>query len=244
MVGEAEFMMRKGELRDAIAYIAAHPEIRDVLLTGGDPLTLGDANIDWLLTELRAIPHVDIIRIGTRMPVKLPQRITPELCEVLSKHHPIWLNTHFNHPKELTKEAGAAIDRLLRAGVPVGNQTVLLKGINDSVETMKELCQKLVRMRIRPYYLYQAQLIEGTAHFRTPIEVGMHIMEQLQGHLTGFAIPRYILDTPYGKVPMTRDYVLGRNEEGVVVRSTRGDVWTELNDAPDPSECPVVLPKL
>ena len=244
MVGEAEFMMRKDELREGIAYIAAHPEIRDVLLTGGDPLTLGDANIDWLLTELRAIDHVDIIRIGTRMPVKLPQRITPELCNVLSKHHPLWVNTHFNHPKELTPEAGIAIDRLLRAGVPVGNQTVLLKGINDSVETMRELCQGLVRMRIRPYYLYQAQLIGGTAHLRTPIEVGMHIMEQLQGKLTGFAIPRYILDTPFGKVPLTRDYILGRNAEGVVVQSTRGERWTELNPAPEPSSVPVELPRM
>lgn len=244
MVGEAGFMMRKGELREAIAYIAAHPEINDVLLTGGDPLTLGDANIDWLLTELRAIGHVDIIRIGSRMPVKLPQRITPELCDVLSRHHPIWFNTHFNHPKELTSEAGAAIDRLLRAGVPVGNQTVLLKGINDSVETMRELCRGLVHMRIRPYYLYQAQLIGGTAHLRTPIEVGMHIIQELQGHLTGFAIPKYILDTPFGKVPLTRDYVLGRNAEGVVMKSTRGEIWTEINDAPLPGESSVVLPRL
>jgi lysine 2,3-aminomutase len=244
MVGEAEFMMRKDELREGIAYIAAHPEIRDVLLTGGDPLTLGDANIDWLLTELRAIDHVDIIRIGTRMPVKLPQRITPELCEVLSKHHPLWVNTHFNHPKELTPEAGIAIDRLLRAGVPVGNQTVLLKGINDSVETMRELCQGLVRMRIRPYYLYQAQLIGGTAHLRTSIELGMYIMEQLQGKLTGFAIPRYILDTPFGKVPLTRDYILGRNAEGVVVRSTRGELWTEMNEAPEPGSVPIELPRI
>ncbi len=244
MVGEAEFMMRKGELREAIAYIAAHSEIRDVLLTGGDPLTLGDANIDWLLTELRAIPHVDLIRIGSRMPVKLPQRITPELCEVLSKHHPIWFNTHFNHPNELTPEAGAAIDRLLRAGVPVGNQTVLLKGINDSVETMRELCQGLVRMRIRPYYLYQAQLIGGTAHLRTPIEVGMHIMHELQGRLTGFAIPKYVLDTPFGKVPLTRDYVLGRNAEGVVMKSTRGDIWVEMNEAPLPGQVPIGLPEM
>lgn len=233
MVGEAEFMMRKDELREAIAYIAAHPEIRDVLLTGGDPLTLGEANLDWILTELRAIDHVDIIRIGTRMPVKLPQRITPELCAVLEKHHPIWVNTHFNHPKELTPEAGAAIDRLLRAGVPVGNQTVLLRGINDDVDTMRALCEGLVRMRVRPYYLYQAQLIGGTAHLRTSIEAGMHIMHELQGHLTGFAIPRYILDTPYGKVPMTRDYIVGRDGERVLMKSTRGAYWAEPNPRPD-----------
>ena len=232
MVGEADFMMRKDELREAIAYIAAHPEIKDVLLTGGDPLTLGDANIDWLLTELRAIDHVDIIRIGSRMPVKLPQRITPELCAVLEKHHPVWVNTHFNHPKELTPEAGAAIDRLLKAGVPVGNQTVLLRGINDNVATMRALCEELVRHRIRPYYLYQAQLIGGTAHLRTSIETGLHIMHELQGHLTGFAIPKYVLDTPLGKIPLTRDYILGRDGDRVVMKSTRGAVWAEPNPRP------------
>ncbi len=232
MVGEAEFMMRKDELRDAIAYIAAHPEIKDVLLTGGDPLTLGDANIEWLLTELRAIDHVDIIRIGSRMPVKLPQRITPELCAILERHHPVWVNTHFNHPKELTSEAGKAIDRLLKAGVPVGNQTVLLRGINNDVDTMRELCQGLVRMRIRPYYLYQAQLIGGTAHLRTSIEEGMHIMHELQGHLTGFAIPKYVLDTPYGKIPLTRDYIVGRDGDRVLMNSTRGAAWAEPNPRP------------
>ena len=240
MVGEAEFMMRKEELREAIAYIAAHPEIKDVLLTGGDPLTLGDANIDWLLSELSAIDHLDIIRIGSRMPVKLPQRITPELCDILSKYHPVWMNTHFNHPKELTEEAERAIDRLLRAGVPVGNQTVLLKGINDNTKTMMELCRGLVRMRIRPYYLYQAQLIGGTAHLRTPIETGMNIMRELQGHLTGFAIPKYVLDTPYGKVPLTGDYIVGRNAEGVVIRTTRGETWVEANDPPQSDALPQI----
>jgi lysine 2,3-aminomutase len=240
MVGEAEFMMRKDELREAIAYIAAHSEIKDVLLTGGDPLTLGDAHIEWLLSELSAIEHLEIIRIGSRMPVKLPQRITSDLCDILSRYHPVWLNTHFNHPKELTPEAGKAIDRLLRAGVPVGNQTVLLKGINDTTETMRELCQGLVKMRIRPYYLYQAQLIGGTAHLRTSIETGMQIMRELQGHLTGFAIPKYVLDTPYGKVPLTRDYVMGRNEEGVVIKTTRGEVWVEANEAPASGALPSV----
>jgi len=242
MVGEADFMMRKDELREAIAYIAAHPEIKDVLLTGGDPLTLGDANIDWLLTELRAIDHVDIIRIGSRMPVKLPQRITPELCAVLEKHHPVWVNTHFNHPKELTPEAGAAIDRLLKAGVPVGNQTVLLRGINDNVATMRALCEGLVRHRIRPYYLYQAQLIGGTAHLRTSIETGLHIMHELQGHLTGFAIPKYVLDTPLGKIPLTRDYILGRDGDRVVMKSTRGAVWAEPNPRPARNHYPSDAP--
>ena len=152
----------------------------------------------------------------------------------------MWLNTHFNHPKELTPEASEAIDRLLRAGVPVGNQTVLLKGINDTTKTMRELCQGLVKMRIRPYYLYQAQLIGGTAHLRTSIETGMQIMRELQGHLTGFAIPKYVLDTPYGKVPLTRDYVMGRNDEGVVIKTTRGDVWVEANEAPATGALPSV----
>ncbi|MDZ4701743.1 MAG: KamA family radical SAM protein, partial [Rhodothermales bacterium] len=203
MVGDAEFFMNKTELQEAIDYIAAHPEIEDVLLTGGDPLIFNDNNLEWLLSRLRAIPHVGVIRIGSRLPVTLPFRITDDLCRVLEQYHPIWLNTHFNHPRELTPEAATACDRLLRAGIPVGNQTVLLKGINDDLETMRALCNGLVRMRVRPYYLYQAQVLGGTAHFRTTIERGIALMEALQGRITGFAIPKYILDTPYGKVPLT-----------------------------------------
>ncbi len=239
MVGDADFMMRKAELREGIDYIAAHPEIRDVLLTGGDPLTHNDAHLDWLLGALRAIPHVEVLRLGTRLPVTLPYRITPELCAVLEKHHPVWVNTHFNHPKELTEDAAEAVDRLLRAGVPVGNQTVLLRGINDDAATMKALCEGLVRMRVRPYYLYQAQLIGGTAHFRTAIETGMAIMEALQGRTTGFALPKYVLDTPFGKVPMTRSYVLGRAGDHVVMRTPRGRLWAEPNPVP-PGDAPAV----
>ncbi|MEZ4702405.1 MAG: KamA family radical SAM protein [Rhodothermales bacterium] len=229
MVGDAEYFMNRAELQEAIDYIAAHPEIRDVLLTGGDPLVFNEKNLDWLLAKLRAIPHVGVIRIGSRLPVTLPYRITDELCEVLERHHPIWLNTHFNHPRELTPEAAAACDRLLRAGVPVGNQTVLLKGINDDLETMRALCDGLVRMRVRPYYLYQAQLIGGTAAFRTTIERGMALMEALQGHITGFAIPKLILDTPFGKVPLNRSYVLGRSGDHVVMRTYSGRLWAEPN---------------
>jgi lysine 2,3-aminomutase len=229
MVGDSEFMMKKSELREALAYIRANPEIRDVLLTGGDPLILGDSQIDWILAELRAIPHVEIIRIGSRMPVKLPYRITPELCTILKKHAPVWLNTHFNHPAELTDDVNVAVERLLEAGVPVGNQTVLLRGVNDSVDTMKELCNKLVQFRIRPYYLYQAQLIAGTAHLRTSIEEGMQIMHELQGSITGFAVPRYVLDTPFGKVPLDRSWVIGRHGDTVVMRTTRGETWAEPN---------------
>lgn len=233
MVGEASFMMRKAELQEAIDYIAAHPEIRDVLLTGGDPLTFNDEHIDWLLGSLQAIPHVDIVRIGSRMPVKLPQRFTPELCDILGRHHPVWLNTHFNHAREVTPDAAAAIDRLLRAGVPVGNQTVLLRGINDTPDAMRSLMESLVRSRVRPYYLYQAQVIGGTAHLRTPIEVGLDIMERLQGQLTGFAIPKYVLDTPFGKIPLNRSYILGRAGDTVVMRSTRGELWAEPNPRPE-----------
>ena len=169
MVGDPAFFMKKDELQDALDYLAAHPEIRDVLLTGGDPLTFNETHLDWLLSRLRAIPHIEVIRFGTRMPVKLPYRINDALCDLLSRYHPLWINTHFNHPRELTPDAAEAIDRLLRAGVPVGNQTVLLRGINDDVATMKALGEGLVRMRVRPYYLYQAQLIGGTAPFRTSI---------------------------------------------------------------------------
>ncbi len=232
MVGEASFMMRRSELQQAIDYIAAHDEVRDVLLTGGDPLTLGDRHLDWLLGSLKAIDHVDIVRIGTRMPVKLPQRITPELCRVLERNGPMWLNTHFNHAKELTPRAREGILALLQAGVPVGNQTVLLAGINSSLDALRELLEGLVQARIRPYYLYQAQVIGGTAHFRTPIEVGMDLMARLQGRITGFAMPVYVLDTPFGKIPLNRTYVLGRCGEFVIMRSTRGQLWAEPNPRP------------
>ncbi len=244
MVGDADFMMRKDELREAIAYIAADENIRDVLLTGGDPLVFSDANIDWLLSELRAIPHVEVIRIGTRLPVVNPFRITDELTAVLKKHHPIWLNTHFNHPKELTIEAAEACAKLADVGVPVGNQTVLLHGINDDFETLKSLCEGLVAMRVRPYYLYQAQLIGGTAHLRTPIETGMALMKQLRGHTSGFAVPTYVLDTPDGKVTLTRDYVLGRSGDHVVMETTRGTIWAEPNPLSDGYQCSVQLPEI
>lgn len=229
MVGDADFMMRRDELEDALDYLAAHDEIRDVLLTGGDPLVFNEAHLGWLLQKLRAIPHVEVIRLGSRLPVTLPFRVTDELCDLLKAHHPVWLNTHFNHPKELTPEAAAACARLAEAGVPVGNQTVLLRGINDDLATMKALVEGLVAMRVRPYYLYQAQLIGGTAHFRTPIETGMALMRRLRGHTSGFAVPTYVLDTPFGKVPLTGDYVLGRAGDHVVMETPRGDLWAEPN---------------
>ena len=244
MVGDADFMMRRAELEEAIAYIAAHPAIRDVLLTGGDPLVFSDANLDWLLGKLRAIRHVEIVRLGSRLPVVNPFRITPELAAILKKHHPVWLNTHFNHPRELTPEAAEACARLAEAGVPVGNQSVLLRGINDDPAVMKALSEGLVAMRVRPYYVYQAQLIGGTAHLRTTIEEGMHLMRRLRGHTSGFAVPTYVLDTPDGKVPLTRDYVLGRAGDHVVMETTRGTLWAEPNPIPEGRTVPLRLPEI
>jgi lysine 2,3-aminomutase len=229
MVGDDDWTMKKRELAEALDWIRATPEIRDVLLTGGDPLTYSDARLEWLLSELRSIPHVEIVRLGTRLPVTLPYRVTDELCAMLAKYHPIWVNTHFNHPSELTAEAAKACDRLTRAGIPVGNQSVLLRGVNDSVETMQELCEGLVRLRVRPYYVYQAQLLDGTEHFRVPIERGVEIFRAMRGRTSGFAIPQYVLDTPYGKVPLDYPYLRGREGDDIVVESYDGRIWRERN---------------
>jgi lysine 2,3-aminomutase len=229
MVGDEEWTMKKRELTRALDWIRATPEIRDVLLTGGDPLVYSDARLEWLLAELRAIPHVEILRLGTRLPVTLPFRVTDALCEMLAKYHPLWVNTHFNHPRELTADAAEACDKLTRAGIPVGNQSVLMAGINDDVATMKALCEGLVRMRVRPYYCYQAQLLEGTGHFRVPVERGVEIFKALRGRTSGFAIPQYVLDTPYGKVPLSHPYLRGREGDDIVVESFDGRVWREPN---------------
>jgi lysine 2,3-aminomutase len=231
MVGDEEWIMKQRELEVGLDWIRRSPEIRDVLLTGGDALVFSDDKLDWLIGELRRIPHVEIVRLGTRLPVTLPFRVTDGLCRMLERHHPIWVNTHFNHPRELTPEAAEACDRLLRAGIPLGNQSVLLRGINDDVATMKALCEGLVRMRVRPYYVYQAQLLEGTAHFRVPIERGLEIFRQLRGRTSGFAIPTYVLDTPHGKVPLAHSSIRGREGDHVVVETWDGHVWRELNPA-------------
>lgn len=229
MVGDEDWTMQKRELEAALDWIARTPEIRDVLLTGGDPLVYADAKLEWLLGRLRAIPHVELIRLGTRLPVTLPFRVTDALCRMLERFHPIWVNTHFNHPRELTAEAAAACDRLLRAGIPVGNQSVLLRGINDSLPVMRSLCETLVRMRVRPYYVYQAQLLEGTAHFRVPIERGQAIFRALRGRTSGFAIPEYVLDTPHGKVPLALPFVKGRDGDDYVMEAWDGAIWREPN---------------
>jgi lysine 2,3-aminomutase len=229
MVGDEEWSMQKRELQAGLDWIAATPEIRDVLLTGGDPLVFSDTRLEWILERLRAIPHVELIRLGTRLPVTLPYRVTDALCDMLERHHPIWVNTHFNHPRELTEDAAEACDRLLHAGIPVGNQSVLLAGINDDPQIMKELNEGLVRMRIRPYYCYQAQLLEGTGHFRVPIEEGLELFRSLRGRTSGFAIPQYVLDTPHGKVPLQHPYARGREGDDYVVEAWNGKLWKEPN---------------
>ncbi|MEU5189061.1 arginine 2,3-aminomutase [Streptomyces klenkii] len=195
-----------GSFEEDLRYIADHPEIRDVLLTGGDPLSYQDGKLEEIVSGLRAIPSVEIIRIGSRFPVLLPQRITEGLCEMLARYHPVWLNTHFNHPKEITAESAAAVDRLLRHGIPVGNQTVLLRGINDDVTTMRTLMTELLHIRVRPYYLYHCDNVTGVSHFMTSVEKGWEIMEGLQGHITGFGVPQYVLTTRIGKIPIAQPY--------------------------------------
>ena len=213
--------------REALAYIARTPEIRDVLVTGGDPLMLPDETIGEILGSLRAIEHVEIVRIGTRAPVTFPRRITPELCAMLERHHPLWINTHFNHPRELAPEAVAACARLAAAGIPLGNQSVLLKGINDDLETMRRLVQGLVRARVRPYYLFQCHLAPGTAHFRTPVETGIAIVSALRGSTTGFAVPAYVVDTPRGKVTLSPQTIVERTPDAVVLRCPDGEIMRE-----------------
>ncbi|MDX2227887.1 MAG: KamA family radical SAM protein [Verrucomicrobiae bacterium] len=211
----------------AIGYIREHPEIRDVLLSGGDPLLLSDEKLDHILSRLRAIPHVEFIRIGTRIPIFLPQRITPELCAMLRRYHPLWMSVHTNHPRELTTEVRDALGRLADAGIPLGNQAVLLHGVNDRIDTMKALLHKLLMCRVRPYYIYQCDLIKGSSHLRVPVRKGMEIMENLRGHTTGYAVPTYVIDAPGGggKVPVAPGYVLESDEERTVVRNYEGRVF-------------------
>lgn len=208
----------------AIAYIAANGEIRDVILSGGDPLLLADEVLDEILSRLRRIDHVEIVRIGSRVPVTLPERITPKLCRMLKKHQPLYLNTHFNHPLEITPESAAACAMLADAGIPLGNQTVLLRGVNDEPLVMKSLMQKLLAIRVRPYYIHQMDLVRGTGHFRTKVEQGIQVMEALRGYTSGLAAPYYVIDLPggKGKVPVLPEYL--RREEGrLFVRNYLGE---------------------
>lgn len=210
--------------RGALAYIREHPEIRDVLLSGGDPLMLSDNKLDHILSELRSIPHVEFIRIGSRIPVFLPQRITPELQAVLRRHGPIWMSIHVNHPKECTEELYQACEALSFAGVPLGNQSVLLDGINDDAEVMKSLVHRLLMMRVRPYYLYQCDLISGSSHLRTHIQKGLDIIKALRGHSTGYSVPQFVIDAPGGggKIPVNPEYVKEVTETEVIMRNYEG----------------------
>jgi len=232
VVGHGEILPNEARLEKALDYIRRTPTIRDVLLSGGDPLALSEDRLDWLLTRLRDIPHVEFVRLGTKMPAVLPQRITPQLCRVLRKHHPLWISLHFVHPDECTPEAFQACARLADAGIPLGSQTVLLKGVNDDVTTMKELVHRLLLMRVRPYYLYQCDPISGSAHFRTPVAKGLEIIEGLRGHTTGYAVPTYVIDAPGGggKIPLQPNYVIGREGDNLMLRNYEGGVFAY----PDP----------
>jgi lysine 2,3-aminomutase len=214
------------QVESMLDYIRGHKEVRDVIISGGDPLTLSTQRLEEVLAGIRRISHVEIIRIGTRVPVVLPQRIDDELCNMLSKYGPIWLNTHFNHPRELTPEAAGACDRLLRAGVPVNNQSVLLKGVNDSAETQIKLCQGLLRIKVRPYYLFQCDNVQGTEHFWTSVEKGVNIIQSMRGFTSGLAIPTFVIDLPDGggKIPVQPDYVLERNAKELIVRNYQGKI--------------------
>lgn len=218
------------DLNKAFEYIASHREIRDVIISGGDPLILPDQLIERIISSLRNISHIEIIRIGTRVPVTLPQRITPELCNMLRKYHPIWINTHFNHPNEITPESSRACEMLADAGVPLGNQSVLLKGINDDVVVMKKLVQGLLKIRVRPYYLYQCDMVEGLSHFRTPVEKGVEIIEALQGFTSGLAVPTFVIDAPgMGKIPVSPQYIIGRNGDQILLRNFEGKISSYTN---------------
>ncbi len=226
LVGQDESSVSKADLDSAVAYIQATPAIRDVLISGGDPLTLSTEKLESILSAVRAIPHVEIIRIGTRVPVVLPMRIDDELCAMLKRYHPLFINTHFNHPKELTALSRAACEKLADSGMPIGNQTVLLRGVNSSVRVLRKLFTELLRSRVRPYYLFQGDVAEGTGHMRTTVETGLEMIAGLRGHISGLAIPHLVIDAPggMGKIPVGPDYVIERARDRWVLRNYEGTV--------------------
>jgi lysine 2,3-aminomutase len=223
-VGEQELHT---DFDEAFAYLEKHTEVRDVLFSGGDALLFSDNKLEYLISRVRAIPHIQFVRIGTRVPIFLPQRITPELCKMLQKYHPLWMSVHVNHPRELTTEVRDALGRLADHGIPLGNQSVLLAGVNDDVETMRTLVHKLLMCRVRPYYLYQCDLIKGSSHLRANVAKGIEIIEGLRGHTSGYAIPQYVIDAPGGggKVPINPAYVLYHDQEKVVIRNYEGKIF-------------------
>jgi lysine 2,3-aminomutase len=243
IVGDASAQFSSSEYEEQLDYIRRTPQIRDVLLSGGDPLTLAPKVLENLIASLREIPHVEIIRIGSRVPVFMPMRVDDELCAMLGKYHPLWLNIHVNHPNEITPELAAAADKLTRAGIPLGNQSVLLAGVNDCVHIQRRLVQSLIRIRVRPYYLYQCDLVEGAGHFRTPVSKGIEIMEGLRGHTSGFAVPTFVVDAPGGggKIPLGPNYLLSMSDHRVALRNFEG--YISVYEEPvaysphDPAEC-------
>ena len=241
--GQTDHALPMERIEKAIEYIRNTPQVRDVLLSGGDPLLLSDENLEHIISKLREIPHVEIVRIGSRTPVVMPQRITPELCNMLKKYHPIWLNTHFNHSKEITPEAIKACNMLADAGVPLGNQSVLLKGVNDCVHVMKDLVHNLVKMRVRPYYIYQCDLSMGIEHFRTPVSKGIEIIEGLRGHTSGYAVPTFVVDAPGGggKTPVMPNYIISQSPDKVVLRNFEGVIttYTQPTNYENTCECDV-----
>lgn len=226
IVGDLEATFQKSDLERQLEYLRQTPQVRDVLISGGDPLTLSPIMLEYILSNLRAIAHIEIIRIGTRVPIFLPQRITDDLCAMLRRYHPLWMNVHINHPKEITPELSAALARLADAGIPLGNQSVLLAGVNDSIAIQKELVHKLVRNRVRPYYLYQCDLVKGAGHFRTTVAKGIEIIEGLRGHTSGYAVPNYVIDAPGGggKVPIQPQYLISQGDRQVVLRNYEGQI--------------------
>jgi len=229
-VGNQQKISMRG-LESAFRYLEQHTEIRDVILSGGDPLMLTDLMLEKILQRLRSIPHIEIIRLGTKMPCVLPQRITPQLCEMIKKYHPVYINTHFNHPWEITPESSKACEMLSNAGCPVGNQMVLMKGVNDDSAVVKELLQKLLKIRVRPYYMYMADETKGANHFRTSIETGLEIIENLRGHTSGLAVPHFVIDAPGGggKIPLIPNYVLHKDQDKIILRNFRHKVYVYKN---------------
>ncbi len=228
IVGDPSATFSRAEFELQIEYLKRTPQVRDVLLSGGDPLVLAPKILDEILRRLREIPHIEIVRIGSRVPVFLPMRVTDELTDMLQKYHPLWLNIHVNHPNEISLELAQAADRLTRAGVPLGNQAVLLAGVNDNVHIQRQLVQELVRIRVRPYYLYQCDLVEGAGHFRTPVAKGIEIMEGLRGHTSGYAVHQYIIDAPGGggKIPVAPNYLLSMSDHKIILRNYEGYITT------------------
>jgi lysine 2,3-aminomutase len=224
IAGSRESSISPQRIRQVTEYLTAHPEVSDVIVSGGDPLTMSDDSIEMVLSALRAVPTVQVIRIGTRVPVVLPMRVTDSLVNMLKKYHPLWINTHFNHPNEITPQSKEACAKLADAGIPLGNQTVLLAGVNDDARIIEKLCRGLIAMRVRPYYLYQCDLVRGVEHFRTSVRKGIEIMEYLRGRVSGIAIPSFVVDAPYGggKIPILPNYIVSMSPSHTVLRNYQG----------------------